>query len=50
MEVIGEDVKEAKRKIVETLREMGFSEKDIIHEGYVAMLFKIEGIGFEGTG
>lgn len=50
VEVVGEDVKEAKRKIGEVLGGLGFSEKDLIHEGYVTLLFKRKGIRYEGTG
>lgn len=40
----------AKRKIVAFLKKLGFSEKEIIHKGYVAMLFERLGVKFEGTG
>jgi len=40
----------AKKKIVELLGKLGYQEKDIIHKGYVAILFERMGVKFEGTG
>jgi predicted adenylyl cyclase CyaB len=40
----------SKKRIVELLGKLGYREKDIIHKGYVVMLFERLGVKFEGTG
>jgi predicted adenylyl cyclase CyaB len=45
-----QDGNAAKKKIVELLGKLGFQEKDVIHKGYVAILFERLGVTFDGTG
>ena len=46
-----EDGNKAKDRIMGLLAKLGFSEKDIEHKGYVALLFeKLHGVRFKGTG
>ena len=40
----------AKKKIVELLGKLGYKESDIIHKGYVVILFERMGVEFKGTG
>jgi hypothetical protein len=41
----------AKGRIIEFLEGLGFQEKEIIHKGYVAILFERIGVRFEkGSG
>jgi len=50
VEIISEDVKLGKQKMIQFLNELGYSENEIIHNGYVALLFKQKGVKFENTG
>ncbi|MFH1506613.1 MAG: class IV adenylate cyclase [archaeon] len=45
-----EDGNDAKEKIIGLLNKLGFAEKDIVHKGYVAMLFERLGVVMKGTG
>jgi predicted adenylyl cyclase CyaB len=40
----------AKKRIVELLASLGFSEDKIIHKGYVAMIYETKGVRFNQTG
>jgi predicted adenylyl cyclase CyaB len=44
------DSRKSKEKIVRLLNKLGFEESQIIHKGYVAMLFERLGVTFSGTG
>ena len=49
IEAISDDELEAKNKIVGLLKKIGHSEKEIIHKGYVAILFEKKGAVFNGN-
>lgn len=42
------DEKTAKKRIVELLNKLGYDENQIIHKGYVAILFERMGVRFSG--
>ena len=50
LEVVSDNVQDGKSKINILLQKLDFSEDQIIHDGYVAMLFKRQGVVFDGTG
>tara|TARA_Y100000310_G_scaffold240778_1_gene244682 strand:- start:1648 stop:2202 length:555 start_codon:yes stop_codon:yes gene_type:complete len=45
-----DDEKKAKEEIVGLLNKLGFDESQIVHKGYVAILFERQGVKFNGTG
>ncbi len=48
-EIIGEHPEQAKQELKTLLQKLGYDKKEIIHDGYLALLFKSKGIRFEGT-
>jgi len=44
------DEKKAREDILKLLNKLGFDENQIVHKGYVAMLFERLGVKFNGTG
>ena len=50
LEIISDDVDAGKKKLLELILKLGYSEKDIIHKGYVAILMERQGVKYENTG
>lgn len=50
LEIVSDNVQEGKRKLSDLLKRLGYSEEEMIHDGYVAILFKKQGVVFDGTG
>jgi len=49
VEIIDDNAEQAKKKIIEFLQKYGFEEKDIIHKGYVRILFEKHGTVVKGV-
>ncbi len=50
LEIISDDVESGKEKLISLISEFGYSESDIEHRGYVAILMERQGVVYENTG
>ena len=50
MEIVSEDVLGGKERLLALAKELGFSDNDIVHKGYAAILFERQGVKYENTG
>lgn len=49
-EIISNNPEKAKKEIINLIKKLELSEKDIEHRGYAAIIFQKKGVKYEGTG